>query len=337
MKVLRLAIVVPRGAALDRPLHFPYLNNERAGISIEVLQHYVTPASERRFVVGAIAQLTEPPSLNDAGLVRVPHSIRQACEQLIQSAADVFSVMESVGRSVLSPKPCIALMPESDAETDLLRTAKGIEAPNASIVSTSAAIDDALMPQLLDRLDGVASMAEANSSTTVIGEFHELMRVFERAFAVNGGGLVGPLTKFLEGADRLGYTKSEVQTFVRETKNISSHLEAWKQRDFYLDASSRALTGRMRQAALDVLFNKRVWHNPAPARREVWRPSVGTSAPGAPFVVEGEEAAASFEVLDPYGAFPLDAAAENLVPEGWYSWPSDPSAGFRVKKRAKQA
>src|SRR6185503_17195257 len=142
---------------------------------------------------------------------------------------------------------------------------------------------------LQDRVDGVALLAEALSHGHAMGQFHELVRLFERAFARSSNTLLDPLANFLAKAGQ-GYTRDEVETWVVKMRHLATHADV--QPDFALEADVRPVLSRMLMAAYEVLFNKNTWQTPASGRRKVWKPVVGALSTDSTdiFVTKGEEA-----------------------------------------------
>ena len=131
---------------------------------------------------------------------------------------------------------------------------------------------DVMAELLADRRDGIGLMAEALAHTHAMGRFHDLMRVFERAFALGPWDLVEPLAKFRRGS-RLGYSKPEVSNW-SELRGPATHAD---RRSLVLtEPDLRRPVMRMEQAAYDVLLNKATWPDRSTRRRNRWRPTTDT-------------------------------------------------------------
>jgi hypothetical protein len=62
----------------------------------------------------------------------------------------------------------------------------------------------------------------------------------------------------------------------------------------------------MQNAGYEVLLNKKNWRNPSSERRDLWRPTTGSTGTGSNlFITRGASAALTFEPLDGYESYPL--------------------------------
>lgn len=88
----------------------------------------------------------------------------------------------------------------------------------------------------------------------------------------------------------------------------------------------RPIIARMEQAATDVLFNKKDWRDASTERRAVWTPKTGTTDDeGGVFVTQGADVTLQAQLLDEYGAFPLDLGGIiSPPPANW--WPRPPGS-----------
>jgi hypothetical protein len=165
-------------------------------------------------------------------------------------------------------------------------------------------------------------LAEALAHDHPTGMFHELLRVFERAFRLTSSKLVAPLGEFLDGAD-MGYSRAEVERWLTVLRHPATHAD--RRAEFVLESDIRPVIPRMMQAAYDVLFNKVIWRTPSIKRRALWHPSTGTTGDSfGIYLTRGEPLHMEVELLDEVGSYPmsLDAGLPN-IPEIWSKWPSD--------------
>jgi hypothetical protein len=170
-----------------------------------------------------------------------------------------------------------------------------------------------------DRLDGLSLLAEALSHSHHTGRMHDLMRVFERAFCQTSTPLIVPLSLFLTGTPA-NFTKDEVQTWLLRIRHPATHAD--RRNDFLLQSDVRKVTGRMQEAAYDVLLNKTVWRSVSCDRRNVWSPSAGSSSPdGGMFLTQGLDAKLEFQLLDDFGSFDRDMNGffDKPLPEPWWT------------------
>lgn len=278
------------------------------------------PEGKLRLLVAAEIPLAEPPLLTADGLVVVPEEQRRQTEAAIETAANIIAVTERCKRSISSPMPFMALVPEDLESRSWLDGANGFISNLRTVpgVRLRIEVDEAILDSLKDRLDGVALLAEALSHGHAMGKFHEFLRLFERAFKLSSSKLVEPLAQFLTGASQ-GYTLKEVTRWVVELRHPATHAD-WRL-NFFTESDVRPVIRRMEQAAYDVLFNKAKWRSLSVKRRNIWSPPAGTVADSADlFVVQGSEPSLEFQLLDDFGSYPLDLSAGiDVLPEGWWS------------------
>lgn len=286
-----------------------------------------TPTNGKiRTLVFAEIPLKEFPRVAEDGFVDVPEAERSLCEFAIETAANIISVSIRSSRSISSPTPTVALIPENDIERAELEKTGGIRfqprgIPNAGIKTE---LSEALIEGLKDRLDGLALLAEAYSFSYEhpSGQFREYIRLFEVAFAMPATQMGKKLTQFLETGE-CGYTRSEIEGWLA-LRHPSSHADGKKTQHFALTGEFVPIIDRMEQAASDVLFNKTDWHNPSRTRRDLWKPVAATTSGTGDFSMErGNPISIRMRVLDTYGAFPFDLSAilEHPPVEWWTKHP----------------
>lgn len=260
------------------------------------------------------------PDITDDGFVRIPDEERRELEFSLETIANMISVLGRCKRSISSVTPSAALIPADNTELDQLNATKGIYSQQYSIASAAGIdmIDSDLLGHLSDRFHAVALVAEARSHSLSVGKFHEYVRVFESAFALPFSQLSKKLRQFLKPV--YGYTSEEIGSWA-STRDPLTHADGKKSNQIYLDSDARKYTQRMEQAAYDVLFNKKLWHNRSSARREVWAPVAATTSPtGDILIKQGSEPTISFQVIDEFGVFPKDLnAIITDPPKDWWS------------------
>src|SRR5215208_3114994 len=119
------------------------------------------------FVV-ASTDLSERPEVSEDGLIIVPEDPLKLSEALIETTANLVAISERCKRSISSPMPSVAFLPEDRETREWLDRTKGIlRNRSGGIVSTSGvraipSIDmDTTLQLSPDRSDGVALLAEA--------------------------------------------------------------------------------------------------------------------------------------------------------------------------------
>jgi hypothetical protein len=218
--------------------------------------------------------------------------------------ARLLAIDRGVDHSLSSPMPYLGIV----AEESVLRLLDGrpvrqsVTSTRPGVKSRLGLLNDIDPATILGRLDGVALLAEALNSSAPLGRYMHLIRLFERAFGLPAAKLVQPLTDLLR-ASQFGFEESEVRDWM-SARPLSAHADRRKR--FFLDADLRSLVRRMLFAGYEVLLNKAAWREPGADRREVWKPSAGTTAGGhGLFTHQGSEATFVIEILDGFDAYPL--------------------------------
>jgi hypothetical protein len=272
-----------------------------------------------RALVSASLPLEHPLTDTNDGLVEIPAGPRRQLEFVLETSANFVAVGERCSRSISSPSPCFALEAQSPEEKEWLSERSGfVGAEIRAIASGKAQVDDETLAEALkDRLDGAALLAEALSHSHPTGRFHELLRLFERAFRSPPGRLTQPLSAFLATA-RHGFDRDEIAGWLK-LRGPATHADS--RPGFLLEADVRPVIARMEQAAYDVLLNKAEWRSTSTARRDAWQPSAGTKSTGVDlFLSKGEDVVIGFQVLDPFLSYPadLDVLITDGLPSSWW-------------------
>jgi hypothetical protein len=263
---------------------------------------------------------TDKLTTSDNNEVVIPVEFISQAQRALEVAANLISVLEESKRKISSPTPCVALVPGDSKELAWLESTKGIRRNNSMLRGCRYKLDPSLQRWLSDRPDGVALIAEALAHDHPTGRFHELIRFFERAFALSSTKLVKPLGNFLSGSGH-GYSTNETNYWLVKLRHPATHAD---KRDFFvLEGGIRPVVRRMKQAAYDVLLNKEQWRDPSTARRSVWKPDYGTdSADGKDiFVTKGRAATLEVQVLDEFSSYPMNLSApiEKVIPKDWWT------------------
>jgi hypothetical protein len=307
MQLLRFAIV-SLGVESDERRVLP-LRRDSTGVSVA---RSWSSGQEQRLLVCAQVALDVMPRIDDSRLVHIPESERGTCEAAIESAANLESVAFGCRRSISSPNLAVALLPETDDEKRDLANADGIYGADRgrAVGRLTVFVEEAALASLGDREEGVALIAEALSQKHLTGRYHELLRVFEQAFAESADRLVPLLAEFLAQRPKLGYTKTEVKRWLVRLRGPATHADRHTP---VLEAGLSGVIDRMLLAAYEVVFNKQTWQSRDTIRRDVWTPTTGPlDAQGAWFVIQHRiEAPFEAQLYDPYGAYPLDLGAQS--------------------------
>jgi len=287
------------------------------GVDLSTIK--VANASPSSVLVQAVINIPFP-TIDAAGFLIIPSEKRIECERALQFSADLIAIFSRSSRSVLSPVPCWALVPDGQEERERLNQTKGICSVSAMLGGFQFPMpqDNSLIQSLTDRLAGVAIMAEAFSQNTSAGKYREFVRFFEAAFAlrfVNQGKI---LHRFL--APAMGYTRAEIGNWC-SLRHPMTHADGEATKELAFDHDVRPIIARMEQAALDVLFNKVKWFTRSVDRRVVWSPqAITTAASGRGMVRQNsKQNSMIFQVIDDFGVFALDLKAVlKPLPETWW-------------------
>lgn len=281
-------------------------------------------------LLAARLELDEILTVDSENRILVPERPRQLAEGALEAACDAVAVAEGCGRSILSPVPCIAFVTDSRDALEWLNASNGVPVGDEIEVDTAAALLPEEMNRLGDRMDGVALLAEALSHNHACGRLRELLRLFERAFALSGKALVRALTTFLEGA-HLGYEKTEISEWDK-LRNLTTHGDRASR--VVLESSARPVLSRVLQAAYDVLFNKESWHTADVHRRAIWVPTAWTLSPrGQLWIKQRSAPTMHVQPLDAFRSYPMNThfRVANHLPDGWWTGPLPETHSFQVR------
>ena len=266
-------------------------------------EHTVT-----RLATWAIADIPSP-SMGIDTLVGVDDDARLRLEAAIIEFGDFLSVTYQCRRIVRSPVPCVAIVPEGEGEAAELAQASGIRSPFKArprgrlLPDIGEGVD--VGAAVVDRLDGLALLADALSEDGAIGQLHNLFRVFERAFRKGPGDCAKLLLAFLKaGPVDLGWTDSEVNDWFLRLRPEATHAD--RREPFARAADAEPHLGRLEHAAYDVLLNKARWRSADSERRDLITLRAGVDADNETVRLQTPTAVLIAPWLDPFGVFPID-------------------------------
>lgn len=273
----------------------------------------------------------------DGPALAVVGEMTAGAEAALTEAADLLAIASQARHEVYSPRPYVFLEPTTGQERDLLAGVERIALPplrpGAARLAPGPHLNINFRALLADRPVGVALLSSALSAGRGVAKLHDLMRVFENAFACAGVKLlVDPLTEFLKSYPwDVGYTRDEVRGWIKELRNPATHADLTQARTVLLDPDIEPYLPRVEQAAYDVLFNKRDWHKPDSARLDRWHFKSMIRRDGSAIVSEGGELPI-FDQWDHLKAFRLKEAyhiTASSLPAGWRGadwYSADPEA-----------
>lgn len=284
------------------------------GVPITVVGRLHARESDHvKFDVMAVQELKYLPKVTADNLVVVPSKARESAEATIEAAANIVAVAQACRREIGSPLPVVGLIGTTERATTWLAARTGLlhaEAKGSIHVADILDVEPAALPSLDDRLDGVALLAEVFAQDGAMGRFHDLVRLFERAFASPPARIAEPLSKFLQ--PRFAYSIDELSVWLDVYRDAATHAD--QRTHFLVEKDIRRVIPRMEQAAADVLYNKENWRSKDAARREKWFPRVGLVGKDERLFRGAHQSSVTFtwEFMDEFDAFPLDMT----VPHG---------------------
>jgi hypothetical protein len=326
MKLVRIVTLT-----FDRRIDVPStMTCELGGVKVGCMPTTVRgQPSDSRLAI-AETDLASGISIDGAGYVVVPDEPRRACENAIESLANILAVFNRCGRQISSATPSVALCDLKDGERALLDASKGFRGPKGSSAAVHWSLDvtdPELVKAMADRLPGVGLLAEVSTTKHSVAKYRELIRFLEHAFARSLNKLEKKLSQFLISGD-LGYTRNEVQDWIAPRGmapfmaiDKSAKTSSWR-------GTVRRFLPRLEQAAYDVLFNKAVWHDPSRTRRSTLFHCAATTNPNATDIrmTRGRDFSMQTQVLDAFEAYPLNMhGILTSPPSDWWYQPPKPS------------
>ena len=316
MKLARLALL----SLKTDPAELKGLVLRRESLEVGPLRK---TTQENIFLLCSSVSLRFPPKMTKQGLVVIPNKPREIAEEAIEHYSNIVAIASHGERKISSANPSVALVSESKSDDLFLSRAAGFirRAENRAVPRAMFQLKSTHIENLYDRLDGVAILAEALGHHHQTGRFHELIRLFERAFAIGGHALIGPLAAFL-GSSSLGYTSGEIAEWINIRDGVT---HGDRRKEILFESDVAWVCGRLVQAGYDVLLNKLDWHSGTSGRRETWQPTQGTIAPWPRtdlFVNRGEALNIEFQLFDEFRRFPSNLKGNvSTLPDGWWSKP----------------
>jgi hypothetical protein len=255
------------------------------------------------------------PECDDNNYIIVPRDQLRDIERAIETYTDFVAVARGCRRTIGSPQQrYISFIPRSEDEQNWLSKMAGVRHGSGAAIAVTRhyefPLSQEIVEALVDRVDGVQLLAEAFSQTHATGRFHELIRFFERAFALRSGALTNPLARFLSGAVH-PFTAREVQRWC-ETRGPATHAD--RRPVFLTEGDVRPLIDRMEFAAYDTLLHKEKWRDASHARRVLSKEN--------PL----RDLRRGFTPIDPFGCWPISLTGPQIEmrPEWWFKPSPEP-------------
>jgi hypothetical protein len=230
--------------------------------------HIMSNEENRKQILFMNAEITlnENPRIVEKNEIIIPKYESEELSQSFKIFSNLISVANNCSVTLSSPTPSIGFIYESDEEKQFLDSTDGFEASTIAVPQFSGIFFETIyQDQLLDRIEGVAFLATANSQTDNVARFHEYIRLFERAFAVSTSDLAKLLYEFISTVKGLDYTFDEIKDWMVSTRHGATHADS---RDNFIFSNDLTMDiERIKQLAYFVLFNKKIWHSKNTERR----------------------------------------------------------------------
>lgn len=261
----------------------------------------------------------DPPEVDGDGFINLAEKERQQCENALECAANLIAIFGHCRRSISSASPCAVLVVDDQKIREALNKTKGFRTKRSTTTGHhfQIPVSNELVSGLQDRLDGMVLLAEAYSHGQESGRYHEYVRFFEAAFALQFSQFPKKLLQFLNPVYK--YTRQEIDSWVN-MRDPMTHANGKKSDYILTNTDVRRVTQRMEQAALDVLFNKEKWRDRSKSRRNLWILIASTTSPkGGLIIRQGSELSVKFQLFDDFDIFPMDLnAIIQTPPENWW-------------------
>ena len=255
------------------PKNLALLNCEWNGVTIRQGSILGGETGQVGYVcVYASTRINEVP-IDEEGFWSIPEKERGLCERSVEFVAKSLAVCNDSSVSFYTPSGLyITFEYETEEELKILRTSNGFRTSKDTI-STSCELpqlDLDLMNKLTDRADGVYLFSEALGHSSESGGFRDYIRLFENAFALSSKQLTKKMVQFLN--PKMGYTTQEINSWI-SLRDPLNHADFKKSKNIMLTKDIQEKIHRIKQAAYDVLINKKAWHARSKERRNLWDPS----------------------------------------------------------------
>lgn len=269
--------------------------------------------AKHRLLLAAYRKLEEFPTTSEDGHLEIPEQARTECERALETYARTLSVCIHSPFGLASPWPPIVLIPETDEERKRLNETAGLRygAQHHSEHHVPIPFNADTLEQLQDRMDGVFLLSEA-----IRHGYLDYVRLFERAFRASGKRLGDLLYAFLQTSGR-SYTRDTVRRWTKYLRDARVHADREKPykaqyhvdsgMTFALSAQVGQYAGAIREAAYDVLFNKKEWGTSCSSRRSgLGFIPVSSDETGNPLIYRGLPVSVKVHMADAYGVFAAD-------------------------------
>jgi len=275
-------------------------------------------------MMSAEISLKYEPKISKENIIFLPENDKRELAKALKFYSNLISVSEGCKVGISSPTPSSGFIPENNDEIEFLEKTKGFEQKLYAQPNFTADFFEAIhKDQLLDRDDGVTFLATANSQSDSLGKFHEYIRLFENAFSASSVELAKLLFDFLSQYKDFDYTQDEIEKWMVETRDGATHAD--KRKKFVFSAELNIDIDRIKQAAYDVLFNKKKWNDQDTSRRNLLEFKQGMTRKGIFLRTNKDEKDREIRITgdgdvfyDPHMKLKEENANEFVMPQEWW-------------------
>jgi hypothetical protein len=238
---------------------------------INIKPLHITQPTEKvkqTLLMSAEIKLKDSPKITSKNEIMIPKEESDELSSMLKISSNLISVANNCKVGLSGPTPSIGFIYETEDEKKFLDSTNGFDTTlGVGINFSGIFFEEIYQDQLLDRIEGVAFLATANSQTDNVAQFHEYIRLFERAFASSTAKLANLLHEFISSVKGLDYTFEEIKDWMVDTRHGATHADSRDNFVFSLDLNKDI--ERIKQLAYFVLFNKKSWHNQNTERRKL--------------------------------------------------------------------
>lgn len=273
--------------------------------------------------------------ITDDGYIIIPDEERILLEYNLINISNFIALAERTKKTILSPKPSVAIQYFSDEELEILKSSNGFKGKSRSLIRpySTFQLSDETLNFLSDRIDGAALLSEALAQENDGGRFKELVRFFERAFILPFSKIDKKMQQFLDL--RMGYTRDEIRSWIA-LRDGAIHADSKFSKNLVFEIDVLPFIARMEQAAYDCLFNKDIWASKDTKRRTGWSPALISTNPfgdSAQLNRGNEEYTIDIKLYDEFSIFTRDnlSVLHPLHPPLWSCWEEEAQTSFPIE------
>ena len=286
------------------PEDLSVLNKDYGDVSLKTGS--VTDFNSANKVLSLIATIKLDRSPIDADqLLGVPDRERRECEQTIERVSRIWALCNAIRIEIRTPSGVyVGFFAEHDEELKALKLTKGGNSNNSKLILKGAPPLTEFDWEIAfaDRNEGVLLMSEGLNQTSFSGQFRDFIRLFENAFGMSTKQFKKKLLQCLNV--ELGYTSREIDHWV-SLRDPLSHADKINSSAILYEADVAPVIWRVRQAAYDILLNKKVWGDRNSERRLIWSPDCFSTNSADEFSIRVGAKRVGYYMTDPFNVYSI--------------------------------